>query len=864
MKKDQLNPRPLHEDPQGAPPRLGPDYAGLSLEEADRLREQGRQNIPPKSNSRSALRILADNIFTYFNFLNLLLALLILYASLHNPRYFSNLLFFGVVIANTFIGSFQELRAKRSIDRLKLQSESKALVLRGGQRVEIPDSELLPGDRLFLREGQRLSVDGYVLDSEGLEMDESQLTGESRPCRKAAGDDVFSGSFVKAGRGSLYVQLVSTETLAAKLMHSARQEKRQLTPLMRSLNQLLRLISIVLFPLGLLLLLKQIFWLRAGDLPSAIISSSALLLSMIPEGLVLLASLAFAVSVVKLARQRCLVPRLTAIESLARVDCLCLDKTGTITTGQLLLEAVLDAGQLEEVSAAPERLKQEGQTLRPWAPEHCSAELRQQLLAFCQIFPEGNATQSALNRQFRAQLPEKTAAPLEIYPFSSERKWSGYQAEQGDAYFLGAADYLLQPAERLRAEDLLRTLASQGLRLLVFSHSAVAARERAEGQYQLPEERQTLALLLFRDQIRPDAAQTLAYFREQGVEIKIISGDNPRTVAAIAEAVDLSCPEDSLYDMSQIPEGQDLQDIAQKGRCFGRVSPFQKQALLSALQAQGHCVAMTGDGVNDVPALKQADCGVAMSQGSDAARGAADIVLLDDRFSAMPEAVYEGRRVVNNIQRVASLFLVKTTYATLFALLALLLPITYPLYPIQASLISSATVGIPAFFLALKPNRERIRGSFLANVLPTALPAGIAACLSLLFLQVYHILWPMTLTHLRSASFLCLLTIGLRCLYSASKPFDHWRRLLFLGCLSLPILALLLFPQVFFFRLDGSTIWLILPYLLFLLGLTQVCYLLFRSRLLRRSLRRTLGASASDIVEEERQHKLRRRRHKEG
>lgn len=820
---------------------------GLSEAEALNLRKQGKGNTPLKKPTRSVLRIFADNIFNYFNFINCALGFLVVLVCLQDARYLRNLLFMFIVVVNTGVSIYQEWRAKRTVDRLSLITAPHVEACRDGVFRRILLAEIVPGDLLRLRSGQQVVVDGHTEQSEGLELDESLLTGESDAIRKGVGDPLMSGSVVLAGQGLMRVEKVSKDTLAARITLEAQKEKPPTSALMRSLNRLLKLISLLLFPIGLVLLTK-IYTTRSGDaLLRGVVSVVGLLISMLPEGLVLLTSIALAVSVIQLGRKKALVQTLPSIETLARVDTLCLDKTGTITSGKMRLLALvdLDARRCSAYGPPPEHAPIReffAEPARGYSlSERAEPELLAALQAQSQSFPEGNATQEALNR-FVAALgrPEREAAPaagpwkrLNYMAFASRRKWSCCSYEGRGSWYLGAAEKLLDEAAMAALRPLSEGLAQLGLRVVLLASTPRLLGEEDLGQDRPLPELRPRALLLIADEIRADVARTFRYFRDQDVALKIISGDHPYTVEAIARRAGVEGFE-RLIDMSGLPEDADLSEIAESYQLFGRVSPFQKRALLKALQQRGHTVAMTGDGVNDVLALKDADCGVAMASGSDAARAAADIVLLDNRMSLMVDAVYEGRRVINNIQRVASLFLIKTTYSCLFALMMLLLPISFPVLPIQGSLINSVAVGIPSFFLALKPNRERVRGRFFANVAPAAIPPGLSAVTLLLLLQLLKGPLQLSPPVVSTYAMVILIVVSLRALYSACLPFDGLKTALFALCTLLPAVAILFFPGVFMMALPMDSRYLTLAaIILCALLATQLFYRLGRSRLVR-------------------------------
>ncbi|HKA03078.1 MAG TPA: cation-translocating P-type ATPase, partial [Acidimicrobiales bacterium] len=660
---------------------------GLSAAEVDERIRSGRANAVPEAPSRTFGQILRANVFTRFNFLMTTLAVFIV--ALGSPR---DALFFGVVISNTLIGTIQELRAKQSLDRLAVLSAPRAHVIRDGAEVEIAVNEIVLDDVLDLKPGNQVPADGTMLAVSNLEVDESLLTGEADPVVKEPGDDLMSGSFIVAGNGRAQVTKVGADSYAARLAEEARRFTLVSSELRNAVNQIITWILYLMVPAAALLILSQHH--SQKNWREAAISAIGGIVAMVPEGLVLLTSVAFAVGVVRLARRRTLVQELPAIEVLARVDVVCLDKTGTITEGTMEVADVLDVGDgypdLDTVVAAV-----------------ASGD------------PEPNATQRALLERYPDPPDWSITGTV---PFSSARKWSAVGFAEHGTWVLGAPEMVL-------ADDFVGDIksdvdreADNGKRVLVLARTdaPLDTERRPDGLI-------AIALILLEDRIRPDAPATLAYFAEQGVTLKVISGDNPRTVAAVAGRAGLANAT-ALVDARQLPDDPEaLADTVVNDTVFGRVSPHQKRAMVHALQSRGHTVAMTGDGVNDVLALKDADCGIAMAAGSEATRAVAQLVLLDNSFAALPYVVAEGRRVINNIEQVASLFLTKTVYAVLLAFTIGVTLLPFPFLPRQLTLVGSITIGIPATILALLPNTELVRRGFLIRVSRFAVPAGIVA-----------------------------------------------------------------------------------------------------------------------------------------
>lgn len=728
---------------------------GLSRQEAEARLRDGRGNQMPKSKDGGAGAILRRNLLTLFNLLNVLMAVaLILVGS------YRNLLFMGVVISNALIGTVQELRAKRTHDRLVLLSEGQITAVRDGEPVKLPASQLVLEDVVILSRGDQVPADAQVLEGTAL-LDESLLTGESRSVEKAAGDGLYAGSFLKSGRVTARLTAVGANSYAGKLQLSARKVKHGSSRLMLDLRKLIRIVTIILLPVGALL-----FWRQYGQLgltlQDSVTKTVASVLGMIPEGLMLLTSMALAAGVVTLGRKETLVNELYGIETLARTDVICMDKTGTLTGGAMALESILPLGGCDE--------------------DAVKAKLRALLSALPSDSPTNAALAAALGQ-------EHNEGALEVIPFSSERKWSA-------ARFAAMGTVVMGAPERLLAGELLtlaQAEAAKGLRVL-----AVLGGEAWPGAEPLrPEGLEPLALVTLSDALRPQVADTIRYFGQQDVRLMVISGDSPVTVARVAEDAGLPHAE-AAVDLSAIEGEKDYAALSRRYTVFGRVSPEDKCGLVRALQADGHSVAMIGDGVNDIPALKAADCSIVMAGGSDAASRVAQITLMSGGFEAMPQIVLEGRRVINNITRAASLFLVKNIFSLLLSLLLLALPFAYPFAPIQLTLVSTMTVGFPSFVLALQPNRERVRGDFLRNVISRALPGGL--CVTLLCAAVMLLSGPLGYGEPVCAT-LCTLAAacsGLVTLILTCLPLDKIRAGLLVLVIAGLLLAILLFPGLFY------------------------------------------------------------------
>ncbi|MBO0476398.1 HAD-IC family P-type ATPase [Vagococcus sp. DIV0080] len=673
-------------------------YPGLTQLEAEDRKARGEANFSAPTTTRSFKQIFAENSLTLFNFINLIIAGFIIYTGSYK-----NLLFLGVIVTNTFIGIYQEIKAKRNIDALSLLNQAKVTVIRDYEKQEIPQDEVVKDDLILLRRGQQIIVDGIMIETEGLECDESQLTGESDPVDKYKGSEVFSGSFVVSGNGMMQATKVGADSYSYKMTLEAKETQGIYSELVMMMKKMIRILTFVIIPVGAMLMVTSM---ASGiHLDKAILSSTGAMIGMIPEGLVLITSVALAVGVIKLSQKNVLVQTMGSIETLARVDVLCLDKTGTLTSGKLKV--------VEAESLGADALGDE--------------EFEMLVASVVHGLDEDNATGQALMDRFSQKKPELSVVS-KLVPFSSARKWSATSFEGVGSFYMGAPEYLFDTFEPQQIEKMNEAM-THGLRII-----AVAKSEQDIENNELPENLELLGFIYLEDEIRPEAPQTLAYFKQEDVDICIISGDHPETVSQIAKRAGVATS-DKKIDMSQVKD-EDIPRLVDEYRVFGRVSPEQKKMLVTALQEKDHVVGMTGDGVNDILALKKADCSIVMSNGSDAAKGVADFVLLDSNFDSLVGVVLEGRKVINNIQRVASLYLTKTVFSLVLAAVYIFIASTYPFQPIQLSPISSLTVGIPSFFLALRPNTAPIKGKFLKNVFEPALASGFSVVLFTLSIEV--------------------------------------------------------------------------------------------------------------------------------
>ena len=668
-----------------------------SAQVAERV-AQGKVNTASTLKTKSVKRIFYDNICTLFNLINV-----ILFVSLLLVGSFKNLLFIGVVFFNTVIGIVQEIRSKQSVDKLTILTASKASVLRDGVLTEVSKDELVLDDVISLSRGNQIPADCVLIKGE-CKVNESLLTGESDLIVKREGDELLSGSFIAAGTCYAQINKVGADCYAAKINNEAKYIKKNNSQILRSFQFIIKLCTIIIFPIGALLFCSQFFF-NSADLNSAVVGTVAALVGMIPGGMILLTSTVLAVSIIRLARKKVLVNEMYCIETLARVDVICLDKTGTLTADSMhVSDLVLFDARKDEVMTALASL------------HHAGTEV--------------NATMQAIG--------DHTAHtdPLDVYefaPFSSETKWSGGQFSNGKTYILGAAEFVFSDKEKYKEVFEAIKQISETVRIVVLASTDAPLKDK-----KLPQGLKPMALVLIKDTLRENVNQTVDYFKEQGVTLKVISGDSVHTVRNIALETGIEGA-DKAINMTDIKTDEELEQAAEKYNIFGRVTPAQKKKLVLALKKHGHAVAMTGDGVNDVLALKEADCSVAMASGSEAARNVSQLVLVDNDFGSMPEVVAEGRRTINNIERSSSLYLVKTIYSILLSLVFTFFALQYPFEPIQLTLIGGLTIGFPSFVLALQPNKNIVRGNFTKNIILRALPAALCVVLNVLVAAILSV-----------------------------------------------------------------------------------------------------------------------------
>lgn len=719
---------------------------GLRQEQVQEYIRNGWKNDTTEPETRSAGSIIRKNLLTYFNLVFAVLTVLLIAAGS-----FKSLTFLPVVLANLLIGVVQEIRAKKVLDELSVLNAPKALVIRDGKKREIPAEELVLDDIVVFRAGDQICADALVLQG-SVSVNEALLTGESDELRKKPGDALLSGSFVVSGECYARLNKVGSDAYIAKLTREAKAVKgKEQSEMLHVLDRLVGVVGILIIPIGILLFVQQ-FLLSGASFSSSIVSMVAAVIGMIPEGLYLLTSVALAVSVIRLASRKVLVHDMKCIETLARVDVLCVDKTGTITENTMQVSSVIP--------------------LEGYDPS-AGLGLRAMISDLAAAMPEGNLTMQALKRYFHTPSGKKADR---VIPFSSTYKYCGALFPDS-AYVLGAPEFVLR-ADYEKHKTLIENYSADGFRVLVFGRS----RGLPEGKA-LTEPVTPLGLVLLSNPIRRNAPETFRYFTEQGVAVKVISGDNPVTVSQVAVEAGIDGAE-RYIDLSTLHTEEEIREAAAQYTVFGRVTPEQKRQLIHALQRAGHTVGMTGDGVNDVLALKDADCSVAMASGCDAAAQVSQLVLLESDFASMPSVVAEGRRVVNNIERSASLFLVKNIFSFLMALFSVCFRITYPLEPSQVSLISMFTIGIPGFFLALQPNGDAIQGRFLSRVLVKALPAGLTDFLVVGALVVFGRVFGVNETDISTASTMLLAIVGFLILYHISKPLNPLRWCVWGGCIA--------------------------------------------------------------------------------
>ena len=741
------------------PRSADPDsFAGLTWVEVEQRIASGQINDAPDANSRSLSSIIKENTLTWFNFLigSMWVVMLIVAP-------WQDSLFGFVIVANTLIGTIQEYRAARALEKLAIIGEAKPVVRRDGSEQVLSPREIVLGDLIVLGTGSQLVVDGKIEKSQGLEIDESLLTGEADPVDKQVGDSVMSGSFVVAGAGYMRATKIGRDSFAAGLTEVATQFQTTKSELRDSINKFIKYVSYFLLPVGITLFLSQFIEAQL-PLPEAIRGTIAGIVTMVPEGLVLLTSISMAVSVIELARRRVLVQDLPAVEVLARVDTVCVDKTGTLTAPGMQVNNVIPLG-VSDLSDL--------------------AEIEAALGAVAASQPDANPTLAAI----QARYPDPDWQVSYSVPFSSSRKWSSATFSHQVSWVLGAPE-MVAPNNSQMLERASSSAAS-GARVLVLA-KLVEGSARMSSEEKLGEV-ECAALVVISQTLRENAAETVAYFLSQGVNVKVISGDNPQTVGAIARQAGVPGA-DHPFDARYLPEStEEVAEVLATTHVFGRVTPGQKQEIIDALHACGKTVAMTGDGVNDVLALKKADLGIAMGSGSDATRAVAQLVLLDDQWEMMPDVVAQGRKVLVNIERVANVFLTKSFYAMIVSSATVIFVVAFPFLPRHLTLVSALTIGIPGFFLALMPNVERFRPGFFRRVLSFAIPAGVIAAVASFTSYGATLYFDEPLFNAQSGATITLFIVTLAVLAESARPLNMIR-LTLVGLMGAAFIAVLFIP----------------------------------------------------------------------
>lgn len=742
----------------------GNAVTGLTTQEVNARIEEGKINGDQNVRTKTVGEIFRTNIFTFFNILFIVIALILIFFIPQNSNGYTQFGFMVLVVINTTIGIVQELKAKKTIDKLSLISAPKVTAIRDGLKCDIAVSNIVLDEIVCLNSGCQICADGIVIDGM-IEVNESQITGEPDAIQKKVGDEVMSGSYVLSGRAITKVTHIGKDNYATKISSGAKYLKKPSSEILRSLNAIIKFMATVIVPLGLALFLTKYFgqnyaptplaaknivqllgWANDAKLNALVIETMGSLLGMIPSGLMALSSTVFCISVIRISRHKTLAQDLYCVETLARVDTLCLDKTGTITEGSMMVSELIPSGITLD-------------------------EFKQILKNVQSSINDENATSNAIN-DFTLDI-EQTETATSIVPFSSARKWSG--AVFGDhAYVIGAAEFVFKNLNKEQKETI-DGYSKEGYRVL-----ALAKTNNLDGNELVRPK--FLGYVLITDKIRKEAPDTLKFFDEQGVDIKIISGDNPVTVKAVAKRAGL-IGADNYIDLSTLKTEQEVKDAATKYTIFGRVTPDQKLLLVKSLKAAGRTVAMTGDGVNDVLALKEADCSVAMASGSDAAKNVSSLVLLDSNFASMPKIVAEGRRSINNLERSAALYLVKTIYNFLLALIFMFIPSGLPFVPNDMTIIGSVTIGIPSFILALEPNKEVVKGRFIKKVLSNALPGSLTVVFSIMAVYVASLISPNSFTaeQLKNMYFIVTAFASFLFLAKVCYPFDWIRVILFIS-----------------------------------------------------------------------------------
>lgn len=732
---------------------------GLSSARAQERVDAGWANLPIDPPGKTVGQIIKSNVFTYFNMLFFLLAAFVLVFGT-----WQNAMFLGVVFANIAIGIVQELRSKRTLDKLTLLTAPHGAVIRDGRQRKIPTSEMVRDDIVVFSAGSQIFADAVVVAGE-CSVNEALITGEADEIKKPAGADLLSGSFVVSGECRARLTQVGADSYANRLTIEAKEAKPpQQSEMMRSLTRLVQIIGIAIIPLGILMAIKEIVWLERS-VSDGVVATVASLIGMIPEGLYLLTSMALAAGVVRLAQKKTLVHDMGCIETLARVDVLCVDKTGTVTENKMAVEDV--------IPLCPDRFEEE--------------DIRLIMADYVAAMRADNDTMAALRKYFTGKVTQQA---IKAVPFTSAKKFGGVSFHEDETYLLGAPDVLLGERYGKYARQI-DAYSSKGCRVLL-----LALYDGQPDDEELDAPLMPISLILLSNKIRAEAPETFRYFAKQGVAIKVISGDNAMAVSEVAKRAGIKGAE-SYVDARTLKTEEDIAEAIEKYTVFGRVTPDQKRKFVRALKAGGHTVAMTGDGVNDVLALKEADCSIAMASGSDAASQVSHIVLLESNFAAMPSVVAEGRRVINNIERSAALFLVKNIFSFALALISLIFTLPYPVTSAQMSLVSALTIGAPGFVLAMEPNISRIKGKFLPNVIYRALPGALTDLFLVLGVILFCMVFEVEDNMMSTVCAIILNIVGLMVVHFTCKPYNLLRKVMIGGLTAAFVFCVVMLPQLF-------------------------------------------------------------------
>jgi cation-transporting ATPase E len=757
--KDKRAPEPETPERRDVPVAHPDPQQGLTSVQVRERTDAGWTNAPVDPPGKTIKQIVLSNIFTYFNMLFFLLALCVIAV-----QQWLNLTFMGVIIVNTAIGIIQEIRSKKTLDKLNILASPKAVAVRDGRRVTVDTAQLVRDDIVIFAAGNQIYADAVVAQ-DSCYVNEALITGESDEIKKNPGDKLLSGSFVVSGMCRAQLTDVGADSYVSRLTQEAKRAKKpQQSEMMRSLQNLVKWIGIIVIPLGVVMFIKEFVWLDRS-VPIAVTSTVGSIIGMIPEGLYLLTSLALVAGVVRLAQRKTLVHELGCIETLARVDTLCVDKTGTVTENKMIVEDVC-----------------------PLCDDRFTLEdIRMIMSDYVYAMQADNDTMAALRRYFTGEKTQDATATL---PFSSAKKYGGVSFHAEETYLLGAPDVLLAGRENPYQEQI-EGYSAKGCRVLLLGMYDGTLSDETLNADLLP-----IALILLSNKIRAEAPETFGYFASQGVAVKVISGDNPLTVSEVARRAGIPDAE-KFVDARTLKTDAELAKAAEEMTVFGRVTPDQKKKLVAAMKRAGHTVAMTGDGVNDVLALREADCSIAMASGSGVACQASHIVLLDSQFSALPSVVAEGRRVINNIERSASLYLVKNIFTFVLSLITLFFTLPYPYTPAQLSLVNALTIGIPSFVLAMEPNENRISGKFMRNVIFRALPAALTDLVLVVGVMLFYLVF-----HIREEMLSTICTgimgvVGLLMVYQTSQPFNKLRKAMMIGLTAVFALCYFFLPNLF-------------------------------------------------------------------